>query len=352
MNNNFRKVVTGFTGLAVVVGASPAMAEGTTAGSTITNNVSVSYQVGGITQTGTNASDSFTVDRKVNVTVAEVGTTTTTVNPGQTAAVTTFTVTNVSNATLDFALSALQLSGGTAAHGGTDSFDVTGVKIYVDEAGGNGTFDGTETEITYLDELAADGSKTIFVVANVPLSLANGAVAGVTLTATGKESGTSGTLGGDLVQTTGANTAGMDTVFADGAGATDAQYDAAYSAGDDYTVSAATLSAIKSSLVLSDPVNGSTNPKAIPGATIQYCIAITNGAGSATATNIGISDPLPTTVTFDAGYGILVNGTVSTGTCQTDGSAGGSFSSGVVSGTIPSVAAGQTRTLLFRATIN
>ena len=69
--------------------------------------------------------------------MAEVGSATTTVSPGQLAAVTTFTVTNNSNATLDFALTVAQQAGSTAAHGGTDTFDTTNVKIYVD-ANGNG----------------------------------------------------------------------------------------------------------------------------------------------------------------------------------------------------------------------
>lgn len=175
----------------VTLGSQAAHAGGVTAGSTITNTATVNYQVGGISQNATTASDTLTVDRKVNLTVAEVGNATTQVTPGQTSTVTTFNVTNTSNATLDFALSVAQPSGGTAAHGGTDSFDVSNVKIYVD-ANGNGTYDpGTDTLVTYLDELAADATKTVFVVADVPLGLANGAVAGVTLTATGREGGSS-----------------------------------------------------------------------------------------------------------------------------------------------------------------
>jgi hypothetical protein len=342
---------TGILALAVA-SSQTAFAAGTTAGSTITNTASVSYNVGGIAQTGTTASDTLTVDRKVNLTVAEVGSTTTQVTPGQISAVTTFSVTNTSNATLDFALSAAQIVGGTAAHGGTDTFDATNVKIYVD-TNANGTYDaGTDTLVTYLDELAADSSKTVFVVADMPLGLANGAVAGVTLTATGREGGGAGSQGIALVQTTGANTSGMDTVFADGAGASDAARDAAFSARDDYTVFTATLSVLKTSTIISDPVNGTTNPKFIPGASIQYCIAVSNSAGGADATSIGITDPLPATVTYDSSYGIKLNGTVSSGTCQTDGTAGGTYASGTVSGTLASVTAGATKTLLFRATIN
>lgn len=334
------------------LGANPALAAGTAAGSTITNTATVSFQVGSITQNSTTASDTLTVDRKVALTVAEVGTTTTTVTPGQVSAVTAFTVTNTSNAPLDFALTAVQPVGGVAAHGGTDSFDATNVRIFAD-TNSNGVFDaGTDTQITYLDEVAADASRTVFVVADIPLGLANASVAGVTLTATGREAGAAGSQGAALVQTAGANTAGMDTVFADGAGATDAARDAAFSARDDYTVFTATLSVLKTSTIISDPLNGTTNPKMIPGATIQYCIAVTNAAGGAAASNVAVTDPLPTEVTYDSAYGIRLNGTVASGSCQLDGSAGGSFASNTVSGTIASLPAGSTRTVLFRAVIN
>lgn len=43
---------------------------------------------------------------------------------------------------------------------------------------------------------------------------------------------------------------------------------------------------------MSDPINGSTNPKRIPGAVIQYEISISNGAGGATATSVAITDSL------------------------------------------------------------
>ena len=334
-----------------MLSANPALAAGTAAGSTITNTVSVNYQVGGLAQTATGASNTFTVDRKINLTVAEVGTTTTQVSPGQVSAVTTFTVTNTSNATLDFALAVAQQSGGAGAHANTDTFDVSNVKIYVD-TNNDGIFNAGDTLVTFLDELAADTSKTVFVVADVPLSLTTGAVAAVTLTATGHEAGAAGSQGIGLTETTTANTAGMDTVFADGAGSTDAARNADFSAKDDYTVSAAALTVSKLSTIISDPLNGTTFPKAIPGAVIEYCIVVSNASGSATATSVAISDPLPTTVTYNSTYGIFLNGTVTTGVCNADGSAGGAFSSGTVSGTLSSVAATETKTLRFRATIN
>ncbi len=342
----------GFVAL-TVLGTNTASAAGTAAGSTIINNVSVSFQVGGIGQTGVTASDTLTVDRRVTLTVAEVGSATTVVTPNQTNAVTAFTVTNSSNATLDFALGAVQQVGGAGPHSNTDTINVNNVRIYRDtDLDGVFTLAG-DTLVTYLDEVAADATVTVFVVSDVPTGLSNGAVAVVTLTATGREGAGSGSQGAALVQTTGANTGAMDTVFGDGAGATDALRDAAFSARDDYTVSAAALSATKTSRIISDPVNNTTNPKMIPGATIEYCIAISNAAGtSATATAVTINDPIPTNLTYDATFGVKTNGTVTGSTCNADTTGTGSMASNTVSGTIASVAAGETKTLLFRATIN
>ncbi|HQS95326.1 MAG: hypothetical protein B7X90_03095 [Novosphingobium sp. 17-62-19] len=334
-------------------GATNAHAAGTTAGDLITNTATISYQVGGIDQNDETASDTLTVDRKINLTVAEVGTATTIVTPGSTSQVTTFTVTNNSNAPLDFALDALQQSGGTAAHGGTDSFTATNVRIYLDN--GDNTFDsGSDTLVTFLDEVAADATRRVFVVSDIPLGLANASVAGVALLATGREAGTAASQGAALVQTTGGNTAGMDTVFADvTAGTDDGERDAAHSARDDYTVATATLTVAKTSRIVSDPVNGATNPKMIPGATVEYCIAVSNASGASDAAAITVNDPLPTTVTYDGSFGVKVDGTVDgSGVCLADGATAGSETGGTVSGTIATLSGGATKTVLFHATIN
>ncbi len=71
-----------------------------------------------------------------------------------------------------------------------------------------------------------------------------------------------------------------------------------------FTVQGAAVSIVKSSSVVSDPVNGAltaTNfPKFIPGAKVRYCLLVTNG-GPATASNIIMSDSLPATLTYDPG---------------------------------------------------
>jgi uncharacterized repeat protein (TIGR01451 family) len=60
------------------------------------------------------------------------------------------------------------------------------------------------------------------------------------------------------------------------------------------------LTVDKSSSIVSDPVNGTSNPKFIPGATARYCILVTN-AGSATSTIVALTDTLPAGSTLVAG---------------------------------------------------
>ena len=332
--------------------AMPAFAAGTTAGSTITNNVTVNFQVGGVSQNSVSASNSFTVDRKVNFTVVEDGNATTQVSPGQLAAVTSFIVTNTSNAPLDFALAATNRAGGAAAHGGTDNFDVSNLRVYAD-TNNDGDYDaGTDQLITYLDQVAADANSRVFVVVDVPLGRATNDVAGVRLTGTAHEPTAAGSLGVVVTQTAGANTAGVDTVFADTNADGNTARDGIHFDEDDYTILAANLTAAKSSRVISDPLNGTTNPKLIPGAVVEYCISVANAAGSASASNVAISDTLPAQTTYEPTFGVLVNGTMTGSTCNADGAISGAHAAGVVSGTIPSVAAGATRTVLFRVTIN
>lgn len=358
MKCNLRLSLAG-AGLALAFwGATPAMAAGTASGTSIVNTATVNYQVASVAQNPVSANNSITVDRKVNLVVAELGSVTTSVAPGATAQVTTFTVTNTSNAALDIGLTAAQLAGGTAAHGGTDNFDITGLGMFLDVNGNNTYEAGTDTAVTYLDEIAADASRTVFIVGTIPNTRVNGDVAGVTLSGQAREPGTAGTQGAVITATAGANTAGVDTVLADGAGvaAGDVAFNGIHSDDDDYTVAAPILTVAKQSRIVSDPVNGTTNPKMIPGATVEYCIVVANGGGGATATNVAISDPLPAQTTYDAGYGIFQSGTytgtIPTGTCNLDGAAGGSFSAGTVSGNLGSITAGQTKTLYFRVTIN
>lgn len=347
------KSLVASTALAATLGVSaPAFAVGTTQGTDITNSVTVNYTVGTTAQTPvTSNTDTFKVDRKVNFTVVERATIgTTTVNPGQTAQQVAYTLTNLSNDILDFDLTAANLTTGTATPRGTDAFDATNLLICLD-ADNNSVCDAAPTATLTVNDLSAttgSNSVNVLVVGDIPASATNTQIAGIRLTAAGKLStGAAFTVSGDGV----ANVANaVDTVLAD------AGRDGIESAVDDYTVQSASLGVFKSSRVVSDLVSVS-NPKALPGATVEYCIAVQN-TGSVAATSVAIEDLIPANTTFVTGS-ILLGATVTnyglaTQSCSA-GSAGGSYTttpSPRVNGTLASVGAASTSGLIFRVTIN
>ncbi len=64
------------------------------------------------------------------------------------------------------------------------------------------------------------------------------------------------------------------------------------------------LSVAKTVSVLNDPINGGSNPKAIPGATMVYSITVSNtGPGSISADSTVITDPVPANLTLCTGNG-------------------------------------------------
>jgi uncharacterized repeat protein (TIGR01451 family) len=61
-----------------------------------------------------------------------------------------------------------------------------------------------------------------------------------------------------------------------------------------FTLAKVNLVILKSVLTVSDPVNGAANPRAIPGAVVEYTVIVTNqGAGASDANSIQLSDPIP-----------------------------------------------------------
>lgn len=121
----------------------------------------------------------------------------------------------------------------------------------------------------------------------------------------------------------------------------------------------ANLAIAKTSSIVSDPVNGTTNPKAIPGATMLYCILVTNN-GSATATAINITDALPATTSFVPGS--LRSGTSCAGatTVEDDNASGAdesdpfgaSVAGTTLSATTATLASTGTMAVTFNATVN
>ncbi len=126
----------------------------------------------------------------------------------------------------------------------------------------------------------------------------------------------------------------------------------------------ANLTVTKVSSVISDAISA-TNPKAVPGATVQYCVLVAN-AGSGTATNVAVTDNLPSTMTFVAGSmqsgtncstGFTPEDDDATGPDETDPrgmnfAAGGTGGTGIVSGSITTLPPNGNLALVFNAIVN
>jgi uncharacterized repeat protein (TIGR01451 family) len=348
------------TALSLVLSSAAQAASGTTAGTSVTNTASVAYSIGGVAQTPVSSNTaSFLVDRKVNVTVAQVGGQATTVTAGDSNEVIAFTVTNNTNSAQDFRLiTGQQNSLVLTLLGHSDNFNVDNLRVFVD-SNGNGTYESGSDTATYIDELAADATVTVFLVADIPTSLPSNPYAGVGLIAVAAAGGTGGSLGADLsASLLGDSANAIDNVFADANGVLDLARDGRNSAVGEYVVGTATLEVTKIATTISDPLNLTVLPKAIPGAVVEYCIQVKN-AGSGTATNIAITDAIPAHSTFQSGS-ILVGGTTLLGACNADGSSvtdandsdAGKYDGTSVTATIASLGAGVTRTARFRVTLD
>ena len=121
----------------------------------------------------------------------------------------------------------------------------------------------------------------------------------------------------------------------------------------------ANLTIAKTSSIISDPTNGTTDPKAIPGATMRYCILVTNN-GSGTATGIAIADPLPASTTYVVGS--LRSGTNCVGatTVEDDNASGAdesdpfgaSIAATTVAATTPTLLPANAMAIAFDVTVN
>lgn len=126
-----------------------------------------------------------------------------------------------------------------------------------------------------------------------------------------------------------------------------------------YTCAPGSLTTAKTSRVVSDPINGTTNPKAIPGAVVEYCVLTTN-PGPATASSVVETDVLPATVTYIAGSMTSSTGcSPAAGTAEDDDAAGAdesdpwgmSISGTTITGVAPSLASSATFAMRYRVTV-
>ena len=331
-------------GLAVVALGSFAVsgtvfAQSTPSGTSISNTATVNYSVNSVNQTAVSASTSFLVDTVINLNVT--GGFTYDVTPGALAQVATYTVTNTSNITSDFTLG---VTNETAA---ANDFDMNTLVVHVDN--GDNVYNAVDDTATSITGLGSGLSRTVFVTGDVPGAATNNQDAPVRLTATAIDPGTTVAWVNDASVD---NPAAVQIVVAN---------DDAF--GDDtFHIQTATLGVTKSSEVITDNlVPPSPNPKAIPGATVEYTITIAN-TGSQAATLQTLSDALAATTTFRADdYPGAMDVSIQVDAnpvayCTSDADADGCVLSGttltVGAPAITSVAAGSTVVVKFRVTIN
>jgi uncharacterized repeat protein (TIGR01451 family) len=358
--------------LTMSVSALTAHATGTAAGTQIDNTATLNYQVNSISQTAVVCSNgapapctntaSFLVDRSINLTLSEVGTSYTSVTPGATAQVLTYSLANIGNGTQDFSFTAANVTNGQPdGISGTDAFDIAAtLNVFVD-SNANNVYDAGVDTATSVDNLAQDTSKTVFVVTDIPLTPTNNQTAGVLLEATALTA-----AGGALTETAGADVAMTEeVVFSDGVGASDSARDAKYNAKDAYIVSTSNLTITKTSNVISDPTNGvGASRRRMPGAVIEYVITVANGAGAASATNVVVDDAIPANTTFQngtaytGGFPIEVLGTGddvdnNNGTGPNPDNADfGATTANKVTARLGTIAASGSAVLKFRVTVN
>jgi uncharacterized repeat protein (TIGR01451 family) len=120
----------------------------------------------------------------------------------------------------------------------------------------------------------------------------------------------------------------------------------------------ANLSVTKISTVISDGVSAS-NPKALPGAIVRYCILVSN-AGSATATNIAVLDAIPATAIYVPGSMLSGTSCATATTAEDDNATGAdetdpfgvSIAGNTISGTAASMGPASGFAIIFNATLN
>lgn len=302
--------------LVALLGAPAAWAVGTASNTSVGNMATISYQVNSVDQeiiessaagnstpgAGAGSATTFLVDNRVDLTVADASGGNVSVTQNQQNAYLTFTVTNTGNTIQNYLLEVIN---------GATAITMANVEIYIESNSTGGLQIGTGTDDTAYNAavglgdldpngvIGTDDVQTVYIVADVPALVTEGNTDTYWLRATTANAGTVTATG----ETSGADTAGVDVVFGDGdgdgAGADDADSDGMLMASAVFEVgAAASLSVQKTSAVYSDPFNGTTDPKAIPGAHMRYTIQINNLSTTTTAQSVVIQDAIPTYTDF------------------------------------------------------
>lgn len=309
-----------------------AHAVGTAAGSDITNTASASFtDPDGNPRTVNSNTAALQVDEILDVTLVANDAGNVEVATPDSDRVLSFTLTNTGNGTEKFVL-------GVVSNLAGDDFDPGNVRIYLDD--GDGLFDSA-SDIAYVaatndPELAADATLLVFVVGDIPVTLANGDLGNVRLLAEAVTAQASAGADAPGAAFAGAGDNGSDAVVGGNQADADAQ--------NGYAVAkvAATLS--KSQAVVNDAVYGTS---AVPGATVTYTLTF-NVTGVGDISDTLISDSIPAGSSY-VGGSLTLDGNPLSDAADTDA---GFFNGSGIAVDLDTVTAPATHTVTFQVTID
>ena len=314
-----------------------AFAAGTPAGTVIPNAATLSYSYRGEVQLPVTVyAPHLIVNEVINHVLTAQNSGPLSVMAPDTGKALTFALTNTGNGTETF-----RLTRNNAVEG--DAFDPINPpegSIYLENGAQPGfQATGPNADTVYVPgtndpTLLADATQIIYVVSNIPASLANGALGNLTLTASSTTPGAAGAAVGTRLVGAGQN--GVDAMVGSARGRS--------SAAGAYLVSSVSLAVTKTVVSVLDPRGGTL---VMPGTILTYRIALAL-TGIGVAELLQLSDPLPAETTYVPGS-LLVNGAPRTDAQDNDNA---SFASGVVRATFGNTVAPANHVIEFKVTVN
>jgi len=302
-----RLIIGALVSVCCALGVHGAQAAGTPAGTVISNRVTVDFSYGGIAGVAASNTATVTVAEVINVSLTWQDAAAVAVNSPDTSRALTLLLTNTGNGSEPFSLTRNNSISG-------DQFDPANAAIGAIflENGAEAGFQasGANADTLYIPGnndplLAADASRTVYLVSDIPTNLAQGNTAQASLNAVALTSGAAGAAPGTRLSGLGAG--GVDALV----GASRATATATGS----YVISGLSVAVFKRVSAIQAPYGDDPN-RIMPGTVLTY-IATVRVSGAGTATNLAFNDPLPAETDFVPGS-ILVNGTARTDAADAD----------------------------------
>ena len=294
-------------------------AQGTPAGTTVSNQAALNFEMAGAPQQTLSNNDAVTVQELINVAaIWQDAANVITTSPALEQAL-TYRVRNTGNGIETFTL------GINNSPPGSDNFDPSNPRIHLD-GNGNNSYDGPLLDPLYtpgsndpLLDANGNDSVVLFVLNDIPVGPADGNTGDSRLTVQSTTAGASGSVAGTILS--GLGDGGADAIV----GSSKA---VAISTGSYQILNAALdVSITKSAAVISDGQSCNSAPcDAVPGATIRYTLRV-DVSGTGTAENLAITDSIPANTRYTPSSITLDSSTLTDG----PGDDPGSFSGNLVS---------------------